>query len=69
MTRQEAAKILNCSLAGLAEKLGVTTAAIAQWGDDSSIPPLREYQVREIAAGRQPTIRARTKQKLAQIQK
>jgi transcriptional regulator with XRE-family HTH domain len=38
MTRQEAAKLLNCSFAELAEKLGITTAAIAQWGDDKEIP-------------------------------
>ena len=65
MTRQEAAKLLNCSLAGLAEKLGLTTAAIAQWGDDTDIPPLREYQVRELAAGRKPIIKSKVRSNLS----
>lgn len=66
MKRQEAVKLLNCSLAGLAEKLGLTTAAIAQWGDDTDIPPLREYQVRELAAGRQPIIKSKVRSNLSQ---
>lgn len=66
MTRQEAAKLLNCSLAGLAVKLGLSTAAIAQWGDNTDIPPLREYQVREIAAGREPILKSKAKTNLAQ---
>jgi hypothetical protein len=46
MTRQEAVKLLNCSLSELAGKLSITTAAIAQWGDDDDIPLLRELQVK-----------------------
>lgn len=48
MTRDEAIKLLDCSLAELAKKLEVTTAAVAQWAD-GPLPLLREYQVREKA--------------------
>lgn len=48
MTRSEATQLLQCSLAGLAKKLGITTAAVAQWPEEK-IPELREYQVRELA--------------------
>ncbi|QOW47259.1 MULTISPECIES: ribonuclease D [Acinetobacter] len=54
MTRQEAIKLLNCSYSELAEKLGITTAAVARWGDDVHIPSFREYQIRELATGRKP---------------
>ena len=35
------------SIAKLARALGISTAAIYQWGED--VPPLRAYQIREIA--------------------
>lgn len=53
MTRREAAALLNCSLKTLAETLEVSTATVAQWGDEP-IPLLRQYQVLDIAAGRKP---------------
>lgn len=66
MTRQEAAKLLNCSFSELAEKLGITTAAIAQWGDGKDIPLLREIQVKELAAGRNPLFKSKAKLNLSQ---
>lgn len=65
MTREEAAKMLNCSLSELAVILEVSTASVAQWGD-LPIPPLREYQVRDIAAGRTPLGLSKTKHNLAE---
>lgn len=38
----------------LAQALGITREAIYQWGDD--VPPLREYQIREIAKRDKPEI-------------
>ena len=35
---------------GLANALGITRAAVYQWGDD--VPPLRAYQIRELLANR-----------------
>ncbi len=66
MTRQEAAKLLNCSFADLAEKLGITTAAVAQWGDDKEIPLLREIQVKELAAGRNPLLKSKARSNISQ---
>lgn len=66
MTRKEAAKLLNCSFSELADKLGITTAAIAQWGDDKDIPLLREIQVKELAAGRNPLFKSKAKLNLSQ---
>lgn len=48
MTRDEAKQMLGCSLADLAKKLKISTAAVAQWGN-GDIPALREYQVIELA--------------------
>lgn len=48
MTRDEAIQLLNCSLSELASQLGITTAAVAKW-DKDKIPPLREYQIKELA--------------------
>ena len=37
---------------GLANALGITRAAIYQWGE--TVPPLRAYQIRDLLAKRQP---------------
>jgi len=66
MTRDEAIKLLDCSLSELALRLDITTAAVAKWNKDQ-IPPLREYQVRELAEGRIPFGLSRSKQKLTHI--
>lgn len=48
MTRDEAKNKLGCKkLKDLADLLGITGEALAQWNPDS-IPLLREYQVNEI---------------------
>lgn len=60
MTRDEAIQLLNCSLSELALRLNITTAAVAKW-DKEQIPPLREYQVRELAVGRTPFGLSKTK--------
>lgn len=64
MTRDEAIQLLDCSLSELAERLHITTAAVAKW-DKNQIPPLREYQVRELAVGRTPFGLSKTKSNLA----
>lgn len=46
MTRDEAKQLLNCSLYELSVRLGVSSAAVAQW--TGNIPKLREYQVIEL---------------------
>jgi len=54
MTRTEALELLKCKkLYQLAEKLELSTSAIAQWGEED-IPDYREYEIRELAAGRIP---------------
>ncbi|MHA3097768.1 Cro/CI family transcriptional regulator [Acinetobacter brisouii] len=47
MTRDEAIKLLDCSLSELAGKLKISTAAVAKWNKDQ-IPELREYQIRAL---------------------
>lgn len=65
MTRREAMALLGVNkLFQLAGKLELTTAAIAQWGDDADIPEYREYEVRELAAGRIPKRLLKSKQNL-----
>lgn len=67
MTRQEALELLGCKkLIQLAEILELSTSAIAQWGDDADIPDFREYEVRELAAGRIPKRLHKSKQKIVQ---
>ncbi|ELA8878926.1 Cro/CI family transcriptional regulator [Acinetobacter pittii] len=53
MTRDEAIKLLDCTYSELAEKLGITTAAVARWAN-RELPYDREYEIRELAAGRTP---------------
>ncbi|ENW95948.1 hypothetical protein [Acinetobacter sp. NIPH 298] len=65
MTRDEACKLLECSYKGLADYLLLTTAAIARWGD-REIPYDREYEIKELAAGRTPKRIREAKQKLTQ---
>lgn len=65
MTRDEATSLLNCSLVELAAMLKTTTAALAQW-DENEIPSLREYQIRDLAAGRTPIGLQKRKQNVNQ---
>lgn len=65
MTRQEAMQKLGIKkFYQLADKLELTTAAIAQWGDED-IPDFREYEVNELLAGRTPKRLLKTKQNLS----
>lgn len=53
MTKSEALQLLDCSITQLAGQLGISHNAISQW-DESKIPVAREYQIRDLAAGRKP---------------
>jgi len=59
MTKSEALSLLNCSVTQLAEKLGISHNAISQWSDEK-IPLAREYQIRDIASGKEPIKRTTT---------
>jgi transcriptional repressor of cell division inhibition gene dicB len=48
MKKEEALAVFNGSQRRLAEALGLSVQAVNQWGDE--VPPLRAYQIREIAA-------------------
>lgn len=54
MTVEEAKSLLNCNQQGLADMLGVSKVAVSQWVKSGSIPLAREYQIRDLAAGREP---------------
>ncbi|TQC94704.1 hypothetical protein FK216_15590 [Moraxellaceae bacterium AER2_44_116] len=53
MTKQEAYELLSCNGSELAEKLGITPAAVYQW-DDDEIPVGRVYQIKDLANGKEP---------------
>ncbi|OJU95090.1 Cro/CI family transcriptional regulator [uncultured Acinetobacter sp.] len=53
MTKSEALTLLNCSVTQLAEKLDISHNAISQW-DEKRIPLAREYQIRDLAKGKEP---------------
>lgn len=53
MTKNEALELLGCSVVELSKLLGLTSQAISMWPKDR-IPLAREYQIRDIAAGRAP---------------
>lgn len=68
MTRRQAMELLGFKkLFQLADKLELSTSAIAQWGDDEDIPEYREYEVRELAAGRTPKRLLKSKQNVSQV--
>lgn len=53
MTKQEAYELLRVSGVELAGLLGIKPSAVYQW-PDHKIPLAREYQIRDLAAGKQP---------------
>lgn len=53
MTKNEALKLLGCSVSELAGLLGLTSQAVSMWPEDR-IPLAREYQIRDIAQGKKP---------------
>lgn len=53
MTKQEAYELLGVNGVGLANLLGIDPAAVYQWSNDR-IPLAREYQVRDLANGKEP---------------
>lgn len=57
MTKSEALNLLNCSVTQLAVKLGISHNAISQW-DEEKIPLAREYQIKDLANGREPLKRS-----------
>jgi predicted transcriptional regulator len=53
MTKKEALDLLGVGVNGLAAMLEISHAAVSQW-PDSKIPLAREYQIRDLAQGKQP---------------
>ncbi|WP_336916544.1 Cro/CI family transcriptional regulator [Acinetobacter modestus] len=53
MTKSEALDLLKCNITQLAKNLGISHNAISQW-DEDKIPLAREYQIRDLAAGKTP---------------
>ena len=53
MTKQEAFNLLKVNGVQLADLLGIKPAAVYQWPQDK-IPLAREYQIKDLAAGREP---------------
>lgn len=59
MTKQEAFDLLSCNGKELAAKLGIEPSAVYQW-PETQIPVAREYQIRDLAAGKQPITKPAT---------
>ncbi len=59
MTKSEALTLLDCTVTQLAEKLGISHNAISQWSE-KKIPLAREYQIRDLASGKEPIKRNAT---------
>ena len=57
MTVEEACRLLDHNQTQLAEALGVSKVAVFQWKKNGALPVAREYQVRDLAAGRVPVSR------------
>ncbi|SCD16375.1 ribonuclease D [Acinetobacter baumannii] len=53
MTKTEALALLECGVTELANKLSISTQAISQWPEEK-IPLAREYQIRDLAEGKEP---------------
>lgn len=53
MTKQEAYALLGVNGVGLAKLLGIEPPAVYQW-PETKIPLAREYQIRDLANGREP---------------
>jgi hypothetical protein len=53
MTKQEALDLLGVKVGELATLLNISSQAISMW-PDHKIPLGREYQVRDLAAGKNP---------------
>ena len=56
MTKNEAIRKFGGARA-LAEALGISTQAVGQWGEE--IPPLRQYQIRELLADKSVIIKGK----------
>lgn len=64
MTRDEAIKLLGCTYSELADKLELSTAAVSRWAN-RELPYDREYEIRELAAGRTPIRLLKARQNLS----
>ncbi|OCZ58485.1 Cro/CI family transcriptional regulator [Acinetobacter seifertii] len=53
MTKEEAFKLLGVNGVELAGMLGIEPSAVYQW-PDQKIPLAREYQIRDLAEGKEP---------------
>ncbi|MFW1733844.1 Cro/CI family transcriptional regulator [Acinetobacter sp. ULE_I001] len=56
MTKQEALDLLGVNGVELAKLLGIEPSAIYQWSENK-IPLAREYQIRDLANGKEPITR------------
>ncbi|BBT50014.1 MULTISPECIES: ribonuclease D [Acinetobacter] len=65
MTRDDAIKLLNCTYSELADKLELSTAAVARWAN-RELPYDREYEILELAAGRIPKRLLKAEKNLSQ---
>lgn len=61
MTKQDAFKLLGVNGVELADLLGIDPSAVYQW-PDLKIPLAREYQIRDLAEGKEPLKRNTYKQ-------
>ena len=59
MTKQEAFTLLGCNGKELATKLNIEPSAVYQW-PENQIPLMREYQIRDLLAGKQPITKPAT---------
>lgn len=53
MTKHEAYELLGVNGVELAGMLGIEPSAVYQWSDEK-IPLAREYQIRDLAEGKEP---------------
>lgn len=60
MTKSEALTLLQCNIRELAKMLDISPVAVTKWRNDC-IPLAREYQIRDLLAGRQPLQDSRNK--------
>jgi len=59
VTKTEALALLKCNVTQLAEKLGISHNAVSLWNEEQ-IPLAREYQIRDLAHGKEPIKRQKS---------
>jgi hypothetical protein len=69
MTRQEAAKLLNCSFQNLLKSWELQRLQLLNGVMTKKFLFLREIQVKELAAGRNPLFKSKAKRNISQSKK